>query len=134
VPVIRPGHELWDAELRFAEATAKRGVDGWIEWFAADGVVVRRGRVVRGKTEIRELLAPMLNDPAVSLVWSPVHGEVSASGDLGYVYGSWKIAVDDEEQTDLHGMYMTAWRREADGWKVVADIGDVNPGPRESLV
>jgi ketosteroid isomerase-like protein len=122
VPALRPGDELWDAELRFAEATAARGAAGWAEWFARDGVILRRGAIVRGKNAIRDFVTPMLDDPDVSLVWSPVQGEVSAAGDLGYVFGAWEASDRDSE---LRGMYMTAWRREDDGWKVVADIGDV---------
>jgi ketosteroid isomerase-like protein len=127
VPIIRPGNELWDAELRFAEATAAQGADGWTEWFAPDGVMLRRGVIVRGRPAIREAIAPLVNDPANSLVWSPMHGEVSAGGDLGYIYGAWEVSVDG--QSELRGMYMTAWRREGDGWKVVADIGDVAEAP-----
>lgn len=77
---------------------------------------------MRGREAIREVMTPLLDDPAHSLAWSPLHGEVSASGDLGYVRGVWELSVNGS--TMLRGMYMTAWRRDGAEWKVVADIGN----------
>jgi len=46
-------------------------------------------------------------------------GEAAASGDLGYVYGKYDLAIDKPQ----HGAYVRVWSRHADGqWRVAADV------------
>jgi hypothetical protein len=47
--------ELKKADQDFAEATDKRGVDGWVSYFAPDGAQLSaRAEVVRGPDAVRE--------------------------------------------------------------------------------
>jgi len=59
------------------------------------------------------------------LSWTPTHGELLGSGDLGYTVGTWErrqAASDAAGATK--GNYLTVWRKENDGsWKVIYDTG-----------
>jgi ketosteroid isomerase-like protein len=118
--------QLIVADTQFAAATAEKGLEGWLSYFAPDAVIFPAGHdIVAGLQNIRAFYAESGFDPT-HLSWKPERAEVAASGDLGYTYGYWemkRVDKDGMEQT-LRGKYMTVWRRQPDGsWKLAADIG-----------
>ena len=118
-----------NADLAFAKATAERGVEGWVSYFADSGVMVIPGRNVVGRAAIRALMAPELSDTTRSLTWHPVSVEVSPGGNLGYTIGRWDRASRVDTAAPVrHGSYVTIWRKQGDGtWKAVLDIGNADP-------
>lgn len=123
--------EIRDADLAFAKATAERGVEGWVSWFADSGVQVVPGRNVVGRAAIRELMGLSLGDTTRTLTWRPVTAEASEDGDLGWTVGRWERRHWQGADTVVtHGSYVTIWRRQGDGtWKVVLDVGNADPAP-----
>lgn len=123
--------ELERTELAFAAATAERGVEGWLEYFAADGAQLSSiGRVTRGHDEIRALMTPFFADRSRQLLWRPALVDVSPSGEMGYTWGPYELVQTDSAGVKAvvsRGTFMTVWRREARGWKVLADMGSEAP-------
>jgi len=123
---------IMDADRAFAQATAANGVDGWVSYFAEDGVQFRPGGTISGHAAIRDLMAPALSNPTSSLTWEPVRARVSSSGDLGYTIGRWESRAmgPDQQEVVATGSYVSIWRKQSDGsWKVELDIGNPdNPG------
>ncbi len=114
---------LKQADRVFAEETAERGLDGWVEAFALDGKLVSGNGVTEGHDDIRIAMGA-LDRPDFSLSWEPLFAE--GSGDLGYTHGTYRRERVDSEGNPVvqTGRYVTIWRRNADGeWKVVLDIG-----------
>lgn len=126
-PENDPAEALLEADRLFAEEAAERGVDGWLAWFEADGTMVQGEGEVRGHEAIREVMTPFFADSSIQLVWEPLRAEISEDDDLGYTIGNYRVirvGVAEDEPPLSHGMYLTVWRRQADGaWKVAADIG-----------
>jgi ketosteroid isomerase-like protein len=121
---------ILDADVAFAQATASRGVDAWVEYFADSGVQVSPGRNYVGKAAIREHMAPDFADTTRLLSWRPTSVEVSSSGDLGYTIGRWEYGPRAGGPALLKGTYVTIWRKQAAGsWKVVLDVGNADPAP-----
>jgi len=63
--------------------------------------------------------------PANSSVWTwePGFVDVSHSGDLGYTYGTYRIAGKDApSKTVESGNYYRIWKRQGNKWLVVADL------------
>lgn len=119
--------DLMEADRAFARATAERGVDGWVEAFAADGMMFRNARPVVGHDAIRQAMQPALDSERFTLTWEPVAGEISSAGDLGYTWGEWESRTTGEggAVTVSSGTYVTIWRhRPGRGWKVALDIGN----------
>lgn len=119
--------ELMAADRAFARATAERGVDGWVEYFADDGRMLGSGGLVTGTDSIRAYMAPAFADESFSLTWEPTFAEASAGGDLGYTVGRYegRGLTDEGEDVVDRGWYLTVWRRQADGsWKAEMDIGN----------
>ncbi|MDH3498223.1 MAG: DUF4440 domain-containing protein [Gemmatimonadota bacterium] len=124
--------DLLEADRAFAQATAERGVEGWVSYFAADGIQFRQAEPVIGHDAIRAFMEPAFQDPNFSLTWEPVSGELSASGDLGYTRGRFESrgSLPDGTVASGAGSYVTIWRRMEDGtWKVAVDIGNPDPPP-----
>jgi uncharacterized protein (TIGR02246 family) len=124
---------LRQADIDFAKATAERGVDGWVSYFAEDGSMFPgNAPIVTGKDAIRAYMAPAFADPSFSLTWQPTRADVSRSGDLGYTVGSFERKSSDPQGNPAvrRGKYVTIWKKQADGnWKVVVDIGNLDQPP-----
>jgi len=70
--------------------------------------------------------------PANSSVWTwePAFADVSRSGDLGYTYGTYRIASKDAPSKNVEsGNYYRIWKKQAGKWLVVADL--TNPVPED---
>lgn len=123
---------LLDADRAFNHATAERRTDGWMEFIAEDGEMIRSPGTVTGRAAIRDEMAKAFADTAFSLRWEPLQSDVGAAGDLGYTNGQYKVQFRDAKGNPIvrTGRYLTVWKKQADGsWKVVRDIGVQDPLP-----
>jgi ketosteroid isomerase-like protein len=120
------------ADSLFALDTAARGLEGWMHWMAAD--VLRpefHGPATQGKVAVRARdSAGTFGRPDRRLTWHPTESGAFADGRHGWTRGAWQL--HDQEGTRLvTGRYLTIWRREPEGWRVLVDTGvtDPTPGP-----
>src|SRR5580765_686156 len=75
---------LMDADRRFNNATAERRTDGWMEFIAEDGQMIRSAGTITGRAAIRDEMGKAFADTSFSLRWEPLQADVGAGGDLGY--------------------------------------------------
>jgi len=74
-----------------------------------------------------------LDDKNNRLTWIPVGADISASGDLGYTYGTWEFHTKDKDGKPAvdYGNYTSIWKKQKDGnWKVALDMGNSRPAPK----
>ena len=124
--------ELMEVDRDFARAVAERGVDGWVSFFATDGMMVGGQMTTQGPDEIWALMAPAFADTTYALEWEPTRAEVAASGDFGYTLGRYVSTVTDSGGSVVRqtGSYVTVWRKDVDGsWKVALDVGSPDQTP-----
>ncbi len=118
---------LMTLEREFMQAAADHGSQGYLSYYAEDAVEVPNGHTfLKGKVEIAKTMG-FLDDPNNHLLWTPVGGSISASGDLGYTYGTFEFRSRDKDGklASSHGKYTTIWKKQNDGkWKVVLDMGN----------
>ena len=120
---------LLDADTKFAQDVAARGVEAWVEAFGDEGLMFTSNiPLIRGREQIRASMAalgdPRKAPPELRLIWRPLGGQVSGDGTLGWTYGN-ALAVSPRGESKAN--YLTIWRRAVDGtWKVAADQG--SPG------
>ena len=127
--------EVMETDRAFARATAARGVEGWVSYFAEDGIMVSGLAVVIGQDSIRALMTPAFADSTYSLRWEPTRAEVAGSGDLWYTLGTFESRRTDADGNVVirTGSYLTVWRREQSGeWKVALDIGSPDEAPPDA--
>ena len=124
--------ELIQADTEFNGMAQEKGIGPAFIHFAADDVVLMRQQKlpILGKKALSDLYAKVGRD--LRLTWRPVKSDASASGDLGYTFGSWEsVTVDkDGKETRGYGVYITVWKRQPDGsWRYVFDGGNDTPAP-----
>jgi len=120
-------------EADFLKASLEKGSAGYLSFYADDAVELPDGAdAIVGKANIAKTMG-FLDNKKNHLTWSPVSAGVSASGDLGYTWGTYEFRSRREDGNEIveHGKYMTLWKKQPDGsWKVAVDMGNM-AGPRK---
>ncbi len=115
------------ADLAFAQATAERRLEGFASFLADDVVTIRpNSPVIKGRKELTDRWARLLNDPAMSITWKPLQAVISDGGDMGYTVGSYEVTKTSGGNKTLagSGKYITIWKKQPDGaWRVSFDSG-----------
>jgi ketosteroid isomerase-like protein len=115
---------LRELDIQWAKAASAMDLDGTVSYYADDAsLFAPNAPVATGKAAIRSGWAQLL--VGFSGGWQPVKVEVSRSGDLGYITGTYDIKFtgpDGKPEAD-RGKYVEVWKKQPDGkWKCVADI------------
>jgi ketosteroid isomerase-like protein len=117
-------------EADFMKAAAEHGSQGYLSYYADDAVEVPNGSpIIQGKVNIAKGMG-FLDQKDNHLTWTPVGADISASGDLGYTYGTFEFRSKDKDGKEIvdHGKYTSIWKKQKDGsWKVVLDMGNASP-------
>jgi uncharacterized protein (TIGR02246 family) len=127
-----------EAALRAADSTwfaayTAGDVDGVAALYADDAVISAPGSPpARGSADIREALAKDIGASSkggFTLVPSP-SAEVGVSGDLGYIWNTFKV-TDKSGATVDAGKYLTLAARKDGKWRIIRDIwnSDTPPTP-----
>jgi ketosteroid isomerase-like protein len=121
---------LRQLEGEFMKAAGERGSAGYMSYYADDAVEVPNGGpIIQGKVNIAKGMG-FLDQKDNHLTWTPVGADISASGDLGYTYGTYEFRSKDKDGKPVvdHGKYTSIWKKQRDGsWKVVLDMGNASP-------
>ncbi len=124
---------LKQLEGEFMKAAAEKGSSGYMSYYADDAVEVPNGgALIQGKIDIAKGMG-FLDDKNNSLTWAPVGADISASGDLGYTYGTFEFRSKDKDGKVVvdHGKYTSIWKKQKDrSWKVVLDMGNASSQPK----
>ena len=103
--------DLLAADSTFAALLAKNTPGAYRQVIHSSGLVLREG------------LTPIMNEAGTDsltagIKFTPQGSRISASGDLGVVYG--RCVVNPELPTAANGVYMHVWRRDAiKGWQML---------------
>ena len=121
--------ELRARDQQFSSVSALRGAKTAFDSFVAADVRLLREEKFPfiGKTAAVTAL------PASSSIstWEPAFADVSRSGDLGYSYGTYRIASKEPSPVILEsGNYYRIWKKEGGVWLVLFDL--TNPIPPET--
>ncbi|HKN16910.1 MAG TPA: DUF4440 domain-containing protein [Candidatus Sulfotelmatobacter sp.] len=120
---------LRQMEGEFMKAAAEHGSAGYMSYYADDAVEVPNGAaIISGKINIAKTMG-FLDDKNNHLSWTPVGADISASGDLGYTYGTYEFRSvgKDGKPAVENGKYTSIWKKQGDGsWKVALDMGNAS--------
>jgi uncharacterized protein (TIGR02246 family) len=111
--------EQWSA------TAAKNDLEGTVAFYA-DGAVLLppNAPIATDRKAIRESWAGLLG-PNTAVSWKVTEAEVAKSGDLGYLYGTYAVTIQDPKGgVPIHdtGKIVEIWKKQADGkWKCIVD-------------
>ncbi len=113
--------ELAAAEAGFERAVAGRKLDGWVETFAPNGMMIQPDGPVVGHEGIRLAMSGAFADSTFRLTWTPDLIGVSDDGTLGYTTGRYerRRVVDGAEtaQVAVTSLSGAASRTAAGSWR-----------------
>jgi len=121
---------LRDVEVpAFVKDWGGKDADRIAAHFADDGtLLIPNAPAMTGKASIANGMKPALADPNWSLAMQPVQVDVSQSGDLAYVRGTYVLTATDPANSKVateKGRFIAIFRRQADGsWKAVQQISN----------
>lgn len=115
-------------ERAFAKLGSERGIrESFIRYFSPDCIVFAPDPVKY--RAVLEAQPPEKFPLPVRVNWSPVWGDISAAGDMGWNTGP--VVYDDTAETKRpprHVVFFSVWKKQADGnWLVVLDVGTSVP-------
>jgi ketosteroid isomerase-like protein len=119
--------DLLNVDREFSEMSVESGMKQAFYDYADDSVVLLQPNIppVRGKQAMKKL-HEAYPDEGFVLSWEPIGGSISGSGDLGYTFGTFKMATDADSIIST-GKYVSIWKKQADGsWKFVLDAGNAD--------
>jgi len=121
---------LRDVEVpAFVKDWSGKDADRIAAHFADDGnLLIPNAPAMTGKVAIATGMKPALSDPNWSLAMQPVQVDVSQSGDLAYLRGTYVLTASDSESSRVateKGRFIAVFRRQTDGsWKAIQQISN----------
>ncbi len=130
---------LRDLDAKWSAAAGAKDVDKTVSYYADSAVVMPPNASAAGTKEtIRNVWQDLLASPGLVMSWKTTKVEVSTSGDLACVSGTYEVTMNDPSGKPVndHGKYVEVWEKQADGkWKCGTDIWNsdlpVAPGEKK---
>jgi len=120
----RPAAALAEADRSFDADSAARAGATWAHRVQNDAAMWSR---CSERTVGHAAIAAAIDGMAArgqTLRWTPVAAEFSASGDMGFTTGRYRIEQTGAEPSAGSGIYVTVWRRNSTGaWRIAFDTG-----------
>lgn len=125
-----PLEQVRAADTAFSALAQRVGTGRAFGDFAAENAQIfsTPGEFITGPRAISASFGP--SGTSGALVWRPVAGGVSQSGDLGFTVGNAVFTGQREDggQVVRYSKYLTVWKKQRDGdWRYVVDGGSARP-------
>jgi len=115
---------LRDLDAQWSAAAGAKDLDKTVSYYSKDAIVMPPNKPKAASAEAIRASWKEDLDSMVSGSWEATHIEVSKSGDMAYVAGTyqWVAKGPDGREIKDHGKYLEVWEKQADGtWKCGAD-------------
>ena len=118
--------KLRDLDAEWSAAAGTKNVNKTVSYYSEDAVVLPpNAPSATTKEAIRSAWKEMLTSPGAAISWKATSVEVSKSGDLAYVSGTYEDTMNGASGNPIkdQGKYVEIFKKQADGtWKAVVDI------------
>ena len=118
------GEAIRALDTSWVAAGQSKSVDAWVAFYADDAAVLPPNEPIANSREaIRKSVGELLTLPGLSIDWKPTKIEVARSGELAYLYGSYRVEWDDGgKRAKDFGKIVEIWKKQPDGhWKCIVD-------------
>lgn len=122
--------ELSDIDRSYSDLSAEKGMNtAFLAMFDSAAVKLQPKHMpIEGYEAIKSSLMSQA-DSTFKLTWEPLFAKISASGDMGYTYGTYKISDKLTDSVTGEGTYTTIWIKKENGkWKAMLDTGNSGLG------
>jgi Ketosteroid isomerase homolog len=128
---------LRDLDAEWSAAAGAKDLDKTVSYYSNDAIVMPpNAPSATTKEAIRNVWKDLLASPGLVMSWKTTKVEVSKSGDLACLSGTYELTMNDASGKPIndHGKYVEVWEKQADGkWKCGTDIwnSDLPVAPAE---
>jgi ketosteroid isomerase-like protein len=128
---------LRDLDAQWSAAAGAKDIDKTVSYYSNDAIVMPpNAPSATTKEAIRNVWKDLLASPGLVMSWKTTKVEVSTSGDLACLSGTYELTMNDASGKPVndHGKYVEVWEKQADGkWKCGTDIwnSDLPVAPAE---
>ena len=114
--------EILKTDADFSDMSRQLGMrKAFLQYMAKEGILLRPDNPPIIGADAIDYLS-QVNDSGYVLTWKPLNGDIAKSGELGYTYGVYELALQD---TIIKGTYVNVWHKQPNGeWKFVIDSGN----------
>jgi ketosteroid isomerase-like protein len=122
--------DLMAADRAFSQMSAAKGHDAAFLAFITEDARLfgTGGEPLAGKAAAAKEFAKCKNPKATTLTWEPDTARLSADGAMGWTDGHWRFVA--AKAAPVTGHYLTVWVKQKGAWKVQADMGTLDPKPK----
>ena len=123
------GEKLMQISRDWSKSAATDSIERTLSYWADEAVVMPPGQPpIKGKKAIREMIESTSKIPGFKISWEPLSVAVSKNGDLAYMLEQNQITIQDSSGTPKteFNKGVTIWRKDADGWKNIVDIWNLD--------
>lgn len=124
---------LLDTDRSYSALSVKQGMNAaFLAMFDMAGVKLQTNHLpIVGFENIKASLMGE-DDSVFTLTWEPMFAKIATSGDMGYTYGTYKIADKATDSITSEGTYVTIWGKNSTGqWKALLDTGNTGLGAEQ---
>jgi ketosteroid isomerase-like protein len=128
---------LRDLDAQWSAAAGAKDLDKTVSYYSDDAIVMPpNAPSATTKEAIRKVWKDLLASPGLVMSWKTAKVEMSTSGDLACLSGTYELTMNDASGKPVndHGKYVEVWEKQADGkWKCGTDIwnSDLPVAPAE---
>jgi ketosteroid isomerase-like protein len=133
---VRPAARvLREIDAQWSNAAAAKDLQQTIAYYSDDAIVLPPNAAsATTRDAIRKLWKGLLASPGLVIAWNPARVEISDSGEMAYISGTYELTMNDAAGKPIHdrGKYLEVWKKQPDGnWKCSADMwnSDLAPSP-----
>jgi len=122
--------QLLQADKNFAKTSKEKGaIEAYKQFLSEDATLLPNNNPPQ--VGLKNIINFMTGDGSnFELSWSPETGQISKSGDMGYTWGTFKMVIKNDQNKVVeteHGKYLNVWILQNRAWKVIVDMGNLNP-------
>jgi ketosteroid isomerase-like protein len=121
----RAEQALREADDQWSKAAGAHDLEKTVSFYSSDAIVLPpNGAAITTKDGVHDMWKQLIRDMQ-SMSWKATRVEVAKSGELGYITGTYEMAIKDETGKLINdkGKYLEVWKKQADGsWKCSADM------------
>lgn len=116
---------LRDLDVQWSAAASAKDLARTVSYYTKDAVLLAPDhKLAKTTAAIRAVWKEVLESDAGGSSWKPIQVQVSTSGDMAFMTGTYQSISKDAhgKKTTEHGKYLEVWAKQADGsWKCTAD-------------
>jgi len=121
--VARGKASLLKLEDEFSAVSVRNGTAAAFDFYLADDARVLRPNTAPAIDKNNAMV--LISERAGTLTFKALAADVSASGDMGYTYGTFELKTHDVPFE--HGSYVRVWKKHGRDWRVVMDVMSPDP-------